>query len=179
MAGKSLSLNRFPGFLKNNAGAAYVEFAIVAVPFFLVVFGILQLGLIFWSTYDLENATQNAARLVRTGQAQGLPADQFKNAICANTVIIHNCSSKLRVNVASFQNLSDVSALNPRTGAGELRTDFNGDPSNIGPLQNVLVSVYYEFRLFDPLTSVVMSNLTNGNFLIQSSAVFRTEPFRA
>ena len=47
-----------------------VEFAVIAIPFFTLIIGIIEVGLIFWAGYELENATAAAARLVRTGQAQ-------------------------------------------------------------------------------------------------------------
>ena len=44
--------------MHGERGVTMVEFAIVIVPFFLLLFGTLELGFILWGTYDLENATQ-------------------------------------------------------------------------------------------------------------------------
>jgi hypothetical protein len=57
-------------FFRKRTAAALVEFAVIAIPFFTLIMGIIEAGLIFWAGYELENATAAAARLVRTGQAQ-------------------------------------------------------------------------------------------------------------
>src|SRR5664279_4600752 len=55
---------------RNENGAALLEFAIIAVPFLGLIFGMLEVGLIFWAGYELDNATLTASRLIKTGQAQ-------------------------------------------------------------------------------------------------------------
>jgi hypothetical protein len=41
----------------------------------------------------------------------------------------------------------------------------------------VLVTSFYEWPLVGPSSLALLSNLGNGNYLLQSSAVFETEPF--
>ena len=52
----------------SRSGMAAVEFAMVAPAFFLFLFGIIETGVIFFAQSALTNATNDAARLVRTGQ---------------------------------------------------------------------------------------------------------------
>jgi Flp pilus assembly protein TadG len=163
--------------LRSERGAAYVEFAIIGIPFMLLILGTIELGLILWASADLENATSDAARLIRTGQAQTMDASALTNAICAGTVILPGCASQLKVSVQKFQTLSQVAMLDPKGSDGNLRQDLSGDPTQVGPLQNVLVTVYYPWTLLNPLTVAALSNLANGDFLLQASAVFKTEPF--
>ena len=47
-----------------------IEFALLMLPFFILIFGIFDVGLLIWGGLELDNATSEAARLVRTGQAQ-------------------------------------------------------------------------------------------------------------
>ena len=62
-----------------------LEFALIALPLFILIFGILEVGLqMYWGTYELDNATLTAARLIRTGQAQtaNLSQDAIIAKIC-------------------------------------------------------------------------------------------------
>ena len=56
--------------VRGERGVSMLEFALIALPLFMLIFGILEVGLIFWGTYELDYATWCAARLIRTGQAQ-------------------------------------------------------------------------------------------------------------
>ncbi len=52
------------------SGATAIEFGIVALPFSMFAYGIILIGLYFFTTFSLENALERASRLIRTGQAQ-------------------------------------------------------------------------------------------------------------
>ena len=62
------ALRRFRG---NRRGSAAVEFALVAPMFFALLFAILESALMFFASQVLETVTENSARVVLTGQAQG------------------------------------------------------------------------------------------------------------
>ena len=55
---------------KEQSGATAIEFGMVALPFVLLLFGILSVCLYFFTTFTLENAVWQAARAIRTGQVQ-------------------------------------------------------------------------------------------------------------
>lgn len=48
--------------LKNNHGATMVEFAIVALPVFVLIFGIMQVGYVLWIDNLLHVSVNDAAR---------------------------------------------------------------------------------------------------------------------
>src|SRR5690606_26334632 len=77
-------------FRRDQSGATAVEFALVAIPFFALMFAILQTALVFFAGQAMETAVANAARLIRTGQAQqqGLTAEEFKEQICTQIFTI-------------------------------------------------------------------------------------------
>ncbi len=166
---------RFRGFLKHRRGASFVEFAIIAAPLFLLIFGIIEVGLIFWAGYELENATYAAARLVRTGQSQGQDLTGFKTALCQNVVIISNCSTAVQIDVENFGSLGAMTAPAAVDSSGNLRTNFCFAPG--GPGAYVLVTTFYEWPLVSPLVSAVLGNLADGNFLLRAAAAFKNEPF--
>src|SRR5271170_2595612 len=75
-------------------GVSMLEFALIAMPLFILIFGILEVGLIFWGAYELDNATLSAARMIRTGQAQtsGLTQPAMVSQICSSVFILPNCT---------------------------------------------------------------------------------------
>jgi len=72
-------------FKKNEDGATAIEFAIVALPFFTLLFGIMELAIVFFVNSALVHATSEAGRHVRVGNFQACGgADQFKALVCEN-----------------------------------------------------------------------------------------------
>ena len=57
-------------FVRQQDGAAAVEFALVAAPFLALIFAILETALVFFAGQALETAVANSSRLIMTGQAQ-------------------------------------------------------------------------------------------------------------
>ena len=169
---------RLRAFARARSGASFVEFAIIAAPLFLLFFGIIQVGLIFWASFELENATADAARLVRTGQAQGLSASDLKAKICSEVVILSSCSSKVQVNIQVFPGgFSTMAPPNPLDSNNNLVSTLNGDPTQVSGGQDVLLTTYYAWPLADPLTRAVLGNMADGSILLQQAAAFRSEPF--
>ena len=66
-----------------QSGSAAIEFAFVAPVFFFLMLGILDLGMMTFGQFALQNAVTNATRLLRTGQVQ---QNNYTNAQlkCAN-----------------------------------------------------------------------------------------------
>lgn len=175
------ALSRLIGGKANERGVTLVEFALLAFPFFLLVFGILEVGFLFWSAYDLDNATEDAARQIRTGQIQAgtHSVDDFKALVCSRVTILSQCTTKLQVDVRSFNDYSDIQSNQPAPldGDGELQTSFSWDTG--GPGSIVLVSTFYQWPFFTGLTNFALSNMADGDRLLRSSAAFRNEPWPA
>lgn len=101
-------LDKYKSFLKNSRGATAIEFAILALPFFGLILGIIQLGIIFLANQSLDSAVEAAAREIRTGQVrstQTAVAD-FRTSICNRVAIVIGCDNILEVSVQSFDSIS-------------------------------------------------------------------------
>lgn len=165
-------------FRRARDGATAVEFAIVAAPFLALMFGILDLGLVFMVSTTLENAVETAARKIRTGELQmsGGTASTFRTAVCDEmTWLGSGCASAVHVDVRTFPTFADVDFTDPTTNGAfdDSKTTFApGGSESI-----VLVRVYYEWTLMTPLINTGLKNLANGNRLISSTATFRNEPY--
>jgi Flp pilus assembly protein TadG len=164
--------------MRGERGVALVEFALIMVPFFVILFGIFEVGFVFWGTYELENATEDAARQIRTGQIKGNGgAAAFKTQVCNRVVILSRCNEDLRLDVRSFNSFADIqtSPAAPLDNDGKLKDNFSFSPG--GPRSIVLVSTFYQWPLLNAITSFSLSNMAGGDRLLSASAAFRNEPF--
>ena len=62
----------------NNKGAAAVEFALVASLFFLLIFGIIDFGMYFFTQQSLQFGTREGTRLATVG---GILNDEYGNPL--------------------------------------------------------------------------------------------------
>jgi len=87
-------------FRRSQDGATAVEFAILGLPFAALLFGIIEISVVFILTTNTEHALSEVSRDIRTGEFQGSSgnAAQLKTDICAAMSGLGNCS-KLRVDV--------------------------------------------------------------------------------
>jgi len=63
-------------FRKNEDGATAIEFAFVALPFFALLFGIMELAIVFFINSALVHSTSEAGRHIRVGNFQKVPASR-------------------------------------------------------------------------------------------------------
>src|SRR5690242_1389940 len=79
--------------IRQQDGAAAVEFGLVAAPFLALTFAIMETAVVFFSGQALETAVADSARLIMTGQAQtqGFNQAAFKNAVCAKIFGLFDC----------------------------------------------------------------------------------------
>ncbi|MGI9387738.1 MAG: TadE/TadG family type IV pilus assembly protein [Methyloligellaceae bacterium] len=165
---------------KDRSGVTAVEFAFVAGPFFALLFAIMEVGLVFFGTLTLENAAEESARLIRTGQAHDVSMGEtgFKTEVCSRIFVLFDCQNGLKVEVKTFPDFADLAANgfgDPLTGDGDLRDDFSFDIGQGG--QIMLVRVFYEWNLMVSFPGVGLSNMSNGNRLVSAVTSFRNEPF--
>lgn len=167
----------FKSFARSTKGVTAVEFALVAMPFFLLLFGILETVLVFFANAVLENGLEVVARKIRTGevQTQNMSEAQFKQLLCNEVSALLACDSHLALDVRPSSNFASIQFTDPLDGGGNLRTDFTFDPGNAG--QVILARAFYRWDVMTPLIGATMSNMANGERLLVSSIAFRNEPF--
>jgi Flp pilus assembly protein TadG len=175
MRDKLLGLTR--SFARRQDGAAAVEFALVATPFFALIFAIMETALVFFAGQTLEAAASDSARLIMTGQAQAGGYDNaagFKQKVCANASGLFDCN-KIQVDVKKYTSFGSYTQTSPVTD-GELdTTKINYESSAAGDI--VVVTLYYEWPVYVSLLGNNLSNLNGNNRLLVATAVFRNEPF--
>lgn len=162
---------------KNERGATAVEFSIIAAPFFILVFAIIEVGAVLFMSTVLENAVLESSRQIRTGQAQEaeLTADDFQAEICTHIEFIADCDD-LEVDVQVFDGFIGLDQSTPLTADLDLDTDgFGFDMGGAGDI--VLIRIFYKWPLIIPSISNSFANLRDNQRLITAATVFRNEPF--
>jgi Flp pilus assembly protein TadG len=179
--------NAIQRFLRNEGGVTAIEFGFVVLPFMALVFAIMETSLIYFAGYELDNATDQATREIRTGQAQGMSAGQFKQVLCAKLPVFMTCDSNLIVDVRSFPTYAAAAAgaPNPYNPNGTLNPNFA--QYNIGQGSSIeLVTIMYDWKsmasmpvlgAFTGNSGIGLANMPDGGRLIIAAAAFRNEPF--
>jgi Flp pilus assembly protein TadG len=166
---------------RHQGGATAVEFALVAPPFFGLLFAILETALMFWTTQVLETAVANASRAIYTGQFQSANpgagtevATKFKTELCKNVIMFVTCDSPaVHVDVRPYRP-GDV-LPQPITDGSVNAAGFTYQATRPGDI--VLVRVAIEYPVLVPTLSALEANLGNGKRLVMATATFRNEPF--
>ncbi len=164
---------------RDESGAVAMEFGFVAFPFFLLLFSIIEVSMAFFANQILDNAVSDAARMIRTGQAQaqGFSETEFKNQICTKLMGLFDCTGgKLQVDVKTFNSFADVAIPNPIDDQNNANYDDFGYDHG-GPETIIVARVYYEWPLFTNFLQTGLGNLANGDRLLAAVSTFRNEPF--
>ncbi|MDE2465908.1 MAG: pilus assembly protein [Alphaproteobacteria bacterium] len=167
---------RLRRFTKSTDGATAVEFALIAAPFFALLFAILETGLVFIAQQTLQTATTQTARMIMTGQAQtaNMSAAQFQQALCTNATALFSCSG-LYVNVQTFSSFSTMTQMNPLQNGKFVSSNMNFTPG--GPGDIVLVQAFYQWPVWLAPLGFDLSNMSGNSRLLMATAVFRNEPY--
>ena len=171
-------LSRLGGFGRNSSGATALEFALVAGPFLLLLFGIFAVAFVFAGNMVLENAAEQGARLIRTGEAQtqSFDAARFKSEVCKHLTAPLSCGG-LRLDVRTFPSFAASNLTDPLDSGGNLKSGFGYAPGVGGDV--VVVRAFYEWDLLAAMPQVIrLTNLANGNRLLIATVAFRNEPFK-
>jgi Flp pilus assembly protein TadG len=170
---------RLRRFSEARGGAAAVEFAMISVPFLLLLFGIVELSLVFLLSTTLDNAASEAARTIRTGELQtngGGSASTFKASICDNLGWLKgDCVKNLYVDVRTFATFAAVTAPQPIVGGKFDASKLQFTPGAQKDI--VVVRAYYKWPFITPMVSKAMQQLSDGSMLMMSTVTFRNEPY--
>lgn len=170
----------FKRFSADSKAAAAVEFALIAAPLVFMICACIEVGMIFLVSVTLDNATDMAAREVRTGLVtNGTTSEaQFEQLICNNMGwLAGSCTSSLSVEAQTFSSFSlaaaDVATSQVKNGVVSTSLPYVMG----GGSQIQVVRVFYDWPLFTPLMNPSLSTLGNGDALLTYAVVFRNEPF--
>ena len=165
--------------LPRRDGAAAVEFALVSIPLFWMIFGLLEFGVMSMVQTSLDNAVAQTGREIRTGAAQttGLTKTDIENKICGRVraIMALTCAGNLFLDVDRYNSFAAVGNGSPLSNGQVDQGQLNYTPG--GPDEIILVRAYYQWQVFTPFFGTIFANMVGGRRLIVSSMLFRNEPF--
>lgn len=175
-------LRRKRGMGKDESGVTAIEFAMVAPVFFLTFFAMFETGLILFTEYVLQTSVQEAARLVRTGQAQssGLSAAQFKTEVCKMASSLIDCNGKVTVYMKADANFTALSTIPSYLSIGpDSAGVIAAQPYQCGgPGQVVALIATYDYKFVWPAFMQWFGNINGGSARRMGGfAMFRNEPY--
>lgn len=168
-------------FRSNCEGTTAIEFGFVFPMALLLMMAIFQISMVFVASQNLENATADLGRYVRTGQAQsggggGLGRDAFRQMICDKLIFFLECDAgNFQVDVQTFPDFGSISLDPPLDEDG----NFIGPPAyDLGSAgEIVLVRTFYKFPVWLPMIGPKLANIGKDKLLLASASAFRNEPF--
>jgi Flp pilus assembly protein TadG len=169
-------------FARDQDGAAAVEFAMVAMPLFAIIMASLQAALVLLAEQELDYATDEAGRLVMTGQVSStsgqpgyLTQAQFTQKVCSYLPALFNCSN-LMVNMQAASSFSGVNTSAPSYTQLQQNTwSYSTGSHGLTP-NTVILQVMYEWPVFGSLMNFNLADLANGKRLLIGTSVFKNEP---
>jgi Flp pilus assembly protein TadG len=141
-------------------GQTFVEFAMVAPIFFLVIFAIFDFGRLFFVQMNLEQAVFEAGRFASTGNHVSDPNNpgQQLSRVASIIQVANQAATGLGANISNIQ----ISSLNGGSGSAG------------GPGDTVTITLTANLPLMTPFVSRFFPG---GVYTFTSSASFKNEPF--
>ncbi|MHA7969354.1 TadE/TadG family type IV pilus assembly protein [Rhizobium sp. CAU 1783] len=185
--------------LKSRDGAAAIEFAILAIPYFLIIFATIETFVAFTAEQLVSTAVNNLARELRTGNITynlGRSTDmtnvQFRAAFCDEVSILITCSdaeiatpSQLYLDVRTFPTFGDIPTSIPRVSSAQF-ADI--DPSSFaftpGGAKSInMVRALYRWKVMTDLVRPYITTIRPADgsmptdFLIVATTAFQNEAY--
>ena len=171
---------RLLAYLEARQGTTAVEFAMIGLPFFILLIGLIEICVMFVVMTVLEHGAHEAARDIRTGEFQGsgtVTRDAFRTDICEAMVNLFNCSNRVTISVDRLTSFPASAPTVPLKPDGTLE-DESTLPFNPGGREDiVVVQVFYEWELITPALSWPLANYPDNTRLMIATVAFRNEPF--
>ena len=174
----------FRRFRRDNSGSGAVEFSLVAVPFFALLFGIIETGIVFFAGQVLENAVQDSGRLVYTNQMTGTntTATQFKTDVCNRVSVLMGCTG-IDIDVKYYPAGTTITITDPIDGGGNYDNSglgFTLPPTSPAPTGTVVIRAFYRWPLYVTGLGYNIANIgrntSNAKRLLVGLSAFHIEP---
>lgn len=165
-------------FRAAERGATAVEFALIAPPFFALLFAIIQVTLYLFAQQTLQNAAIEAGRQFMTGSAQSsnMTQAQFANVVCPLVQALFNCNN-LQIDVSTSSSFSGANTSAPSlyNSDGTLQTTGTYNYGTQGSI--MVVQLVYPWPIFGMPIGSVLPNSGYGTTELMGVTAFRVEPY--
>ena len=185
---------------RSSDGAAAIEFAILAVPYFLIIFAIIETFVAFAAEQLVTNAVNTLGRELRTGQitynlnrsTTDMDITKFRRAFCEEVNIMIQCSeeeiatpNKLYIDARTFTSFAAIPKTIPRKSTAAYSdidpTSFKFTPG--GPSSINMLRAYYRWQVITDLVRPFITTIRPADgsmpsdFLIVATTAFQNENY--
>jgi len=191
--------SRLGALARSRDGAAAIEFAMLAIPYFMVIFAILETFIAFAAEELVSNAVDTMSRRMRTGQitynlgrSTDMSQTQFRQAFCNEISILISCSaseaatpSKLYLDVQTFSTFSAIPTTIPKVSTAKYSdintAAFKYTPGGAGTVN--MLRAYYRWEIITDLVRPYITTIrpSDGSmptqYLIIATAAFQNEQY--
>lgn len=186
----SPGLKRVRSLMRDVRGATAVEFGLVCLPFLALLGGIIQIAFTIWAAQNFDFVFQKTARTLFTGQFQTANSGTtdtatllaaLKTSMCTTGAsaagTLFNCS-QVRIDVSLGKDFTTSTPINPiDPSTRDWSASFGTHYACAAPKAIVIATAAVKFPVYFGLLNAALSNFADGSKLLQSTAVFRTEPY--
>jgi len=165
----------FRKILRQEDGVTAIEFAFVAPVFFLLIFGIIEFGLIMHISSVVENAINEGARKAKTGSKYGA-----SNLTTRKDVIEKYIKTRLgpwniegntfKLTTKRFAKITTLNVTDPDD------TDFGNFSFGKGG-EAIMYQAAYDWKVMTPMLGRLISS--DGLYRIRSTIIVKNEDFCA
>jgi Flp pilus assembly protein TadG len=167
-------------FMRNQSGSTAIEFAVLAIPFSLLVFAILESCIAFAGQQVLANAADEVARQLRTGQvkAAAITKVALEKMICDKLeVLVAKGCPELVVDLRNYPTFADAAKVKVKL-TSDKDIDTTGFAVTPGPsMSKNMLQVFYRWPVITDFMRASMSNLKDGKTLQYATVTWQNEPF--
>jgi Flp pilus assembly protein TadG len=166
-------------FRANRRGTVAIEFAMIALPFFLLIFAIIEVALSFTAQEVMANVTDDLARQLRTGElrAANVTGNQLRDRICARLFLPEAGCPNLVVDLQTYATFAAVPVTIPLTAGGDVNAaGFKNAPGGASTINQLRVFVRWPI-LTNLMRDRIDSIQGTGRTLLFSTSTWKNEPF--
>src|SRR5262245_3513959 len=169
-------------FRRDRSGAIAIEFSFIALPFFAMLFAIIETGIVFFAGQVIETAIQDSGRLLFTHQAQdsNMTAAQFKTDVCNRVSVLMTCSG-VDIDVQYYPAGTTITIVDPIDAAGNSNNaglGYNTAPA--GSTGTIVARAFYQWPLIVTGLGYNIANIgrgsSNSKRLLAGTVAFHVEP---
>ena len=183
-------------FRRDSDGGVAIEFAVLAIPFFLLVFAIIETCVAFAAEQTLNFAVDRMGRKLRTGQitfnstppaTTDMTEAQFKTQFCNELSIMIACGTdvgtRLFLDLKSYANFGAMPNKIPRQSGTYGDLDTTGFAFNPGGSASInMFRAFYKWRVTADLVRPYVTNIRDGSnlpeyYLIVATTAYRNEAY--
>ncbi|MBU6475865.1 MAG: pilus assembly protein [Alphaproteobacteria bacterium] len=166
------------GYARSEKATAAIEFALVGLPFIIMLVGFVEICLFFAAAMTLEGGAEDAARMIRTGQVQssGNPLQTFETEMCNQVSSLLNCGNlQYEVIPITDNAFSNAANMTPQFDQNGNLENQGFDPGNSN--DDVLVRVVYRYTFLTPFLGNIITGSASSQATLISTIYIKNEPY--